>query len=66
MAPLYIKGFLAAESGSAIMLPKEITLLSGSDYDIDKMYVMLPEFKVSRHVNANKFKKPLRRLCKLR
>ena len=45
MAPLYIKGFLPSQSGSAIMLPKEITLLSGSDYDIDKLYVMLPEFK---------------------
>ena len=31
MAPLYIKGFLPSESGSAIVLPEEITLLSGSD-----------------------------------
>ena len=35
MAPLYIKGFLPSESGSAIVLPEEITLLSGSDYDVD-------------------------------
>lgn len=46
MAPLYIKGFLPQQNGSAIMLPAEITTLSGSDFDVDKMYIMLPEFKV--------------------
>lgn len=46
MAPLYIKGFLPQQNGSSIMLPAEITTLSGSDFDIDKMYVMLPEFNV--------------------
>lgn len=33
MAPLYIKGFLPAKNGSAIMLPAEITAISGSDFD---------------------------------
>jgi len=28
------------------MLPAEITTLSGSDFDVDKLYIMLPEFKV--------------------
>lgn len=37
MAPLYIKGFLPKAAGEAIMLPKEITTLSGSDFDI-KLY----------------------------
>lgn len=46
MAPLYIKGFLPQQNGSAIMLPAEITTLSGSDFDVDKMYIMLPEFRV--------------------
>lgn len=46
MAPLYIKGFLPQQNGSAIMLPAEITTLSGSDFDVDKMYIMLPEFKI--------------------
>ena len=46
MAPLYIKGFLPQQNGSAIMLPAEITTLSGSDFDVDKLYVMLPEFNV--------------------
>lgn len=48
MAPLYIKGFLPQQNGSAIMLPAEITTLSGSDFDVDKMYIMLPEFKVDK------------------
>lgn len=48
MAPLMIKGFLPKAAGEAIMLPKEITKLSGSDFDIDKMYVMLKNFMVSK------------------
>ena len=46
IAPLYIKGFLPQQNGSAIMLPAEITTLSGSDFDVDKMYIMLPEFRI--------------------
>ncbi len=61
MTPLYIKGFLAQESGSAIMLPKEITLLSGSDYDIDKLYVMLPEFDTIRRFNKPAFIKDFKK-----
>lgn len=49
MAPLYIKGFLPQQNGSAIMLPAEITTLSGSDFDVDKMYIMLPEFKIEKY-----------------
>lgn len=49
MAPLYIKGFLPQQNGSAIMLPAEITTLSGSDFDVDKMYIMLPEFKIHEY-----------------
>lgn len=33
MVPLFIKGFLPQQNGSAIMLPAEITTLSGSDFD---------------------------------
>lgn len=49
MAPLYIKGFLPQQNGSAIMLPAEITSLSGSDFDVDKMYIMLPEFRIQKY-----------------
>jgi len=48
MARLKIKGFLPPINGSAIMLPKEITTLSGSDFDVDKMYLMLHEFKKTK------------------
>jgi hypothetical protein len=53
MAPLYIKGFLPQQNGSAIMLPAEITTLSGSDFDVDKMYIMLPEFNIKKLYNIN-------------
>lgn len=52
MAPLYIKGFLPQQNGSAIMLPAEITTLSGSDFDVDKMYIMLPEFDIKSIYNV--------------
>lgn len=45
--PLRIKGFLPKAAGEAIMLPKEITTLAGSDFDIDKMYIMLKSFVVN-------------------
>ena len=46
MAPLYIKGFLPQENGSEIMLPAESLLFSGEDCDVDKKYLILPEYKV--------------------
>ena len=55
MAPLYIKGFLPQMNGSAIMLPAEITTLSGSDFDVDKMYVMIPEFEIKEKFNKAQF-----------
>lgn len=45
MIPLYIKGFLPQQNGSAIMMPAEITSVTGSDFDIDKLFIMLPEFR---------------------
>ena len=47
MAPLFIKGFLPQQLGGAIMLPSEITTISGSDFDIDKLYLMIPNFKIT-------------------
>lgn len=44
MAPLIIKGFLPQQNGSAIMLPADITQIAGSDFDVDKMSLMIPEF----------------------
>ena len=39
-APLKIVGFLPREAGEGIMLPYDITLINGSDYDVDKEYIM--------------------------
>lgn len=41
MQPIYIKGFLPQNNGSAIMLPSEITTMVGSDFDIDKVSLFL-------------------------
>lgn len=49
MAPLYIKGFLPQFNGSQIMLPAETTLFSGEDYDVDKKFLILPEFRVQEY-----------------
>ena len=49
MIPLYIKGFLPVQNGSSIMLPSEITTMSGSDFDVDKLYVMFPEFNIIKY-----------------
>ncbi len=50
--PLQIVGVLPAEMGDSIVAYSEITTKTGSDFDIDKAYVMLPnvDVKVS---NAN-------------
>lgn len=48
MLPLKIKGFMPKAAGQAIMMPKEITYLTGSDFDIDKMYLMLKSFSERR------------------
>ena len=54
MIPIRVKGFLPRNAGGNIMLPKEITTITGSDFDIDKMYIMLKEFKYDN--KENKFK----------
>lgn len=46
MMPMLVKGFLPRAAGEAIMMPKEVTLLTGSDFDIDKMYIMLKAFNL--------------------
>ena len=49
MAPLYIKGFMPQQNGSAVMLPADTTIFSGEDYDVDKKFLMIPEFRVYTH-----------------
>lgn len=47
-APLKIVGFLPREAGDGIMLPNDITLLTGSDFDVDKEYLMRKEYSIKR------------------
>jgi hypothetical protein len=47
MVPLKIVGFLPRNSGEGIMLPNEITTMSGSDFDIDKLYIMRYAYNIS-------------------
>lgn len=46
-APLKIVGFLPREAGDGIMLPNDITLLTGSDFDVDKFYLMRKEIGIA-------------------
>ena len=46
MMPLKIKGFLPSSMGTAIMLPAEITTITGSGFGIDELQLMLPEFDI--------------------
>jgi hypothetical protein len=46
IAPLRVVGFLNQAQGSSIMLPQEIVVWSGSDFDIDKMFLEIPDFKI--------------------
>ena len=48
ISPLKIVGFLPRECGEGIMLPYEITLLNGSDFDVDKMYIMTKRFDINK------------------
>jgi hypothetical protein len=46
MMPVKIKGFLPKESGSSIIMPAFTTAIAGSDFDIDKVFVEIPNFNV--------------------
>lgn len=40
MIPIRVKWFLPRQVGSVIILPEEITTTTGSDFDVDKIYMM--------------------------
>lgn len=48
-----IKGFLPISAGTAIMLPSDIVNMSGTDFDIDKLFLMLKSFR--REVTDSSF-----------
>lgn len=43
--PMKIVEWVPSFAGEVILLPEEITKLTGSDFDIDKTYIILKEFK---------------------
>lgn len=45
MKKLKVVGFTPDLMGGVAMLPAEITTIAGEDFDIDKMYVMAPNFE---------------------
>lgn len=49
MIPLYIKGFLPQQNGSAIMMPAEITTITGASFNYDKLFILIPEFRPCRY-----------------
>ena len=51
MYPMKIVDWVPRTSGEVIILPAEITTLTGSDFDIDKTYIMLKSFSRNVHVN---------------
>jgi Sec-independent protein translocase protein TatA len=62
MLPLRIKAFLPRSSGGIIILPQEITTLSGADFDIDKLYVMFPNFRTVRNWDFDKLTQEVKEL----
>ena len=50
--PMIVTGFLPDEMDSSIEVPQEIIAMMGSDFDVDKLYFMVPEFTV-RHRGHN-------------
>lgn len=54
ISPLKIVGFLPRIAGEAIMMPYEITLLNGSDFDVDKMYLMTKKLNITKKQITNR------------
>ncbi len=54
MMALRVKGFLPIQNGSCIMLPMETVAFSGEDFDVDKRFIMIPEFKGPTFKGKNK------------
>ena len=52
--PIKVVGFTPQEAGGVVILPLELTTITNADFDVDKLYVMMPNFKVNyKKVEAN-------------
>lgn len=56
MENFIIKGFLPEEYGNCIVVPSEIVAKSGSDFDIDKLNVYLPNYTTTEEGKLKKIK----------
>ena len=54
MAAIKIKGFTPREAGGGIVLPADITTIAGSDFDVDKMFMMFYEFETLKDGSVRK------------
>ena len=52
MQPIRIKGFLPHQEGAKIALPADITTIVGADFDVDGIFLMLPETEVIKYDKA--------------
>lgn len=43
--PIKVMGFMPVTAGTTIMLPADIITMSGTDFDIDKLFLMIKEFE---------------------
>jgi hypothetical protein len=58
MFNITVVGFNSPASGGQIILPPEATTLAGLDFDIDKLFMMLPEFYINKKGEAVYIKPP--------
>ena len=51
--PIKIVGILPSSVGEGIILPADLTLLTGSDYDVDKLYVQRKKCQIEETLSEN-------------
>ena len=55
MLPMKITRILPKSMGKVILVPGEITAQMGSDFDVDKLYTLMPNYKVEYDAGAKKY-----------
>lgn len=54
MIPIRVKGYLPRQVGSVIILPNEITTISGMDFDVDKVYMMYHKLEFKNYYDIKR------------
>lgn len=54
--PLRIIKFSDKSAGNTVVLPNDLIVMAGFDFDIDKLFIILPEVRRGKHLNVTKFK----------